>query len=85
MEQLKLIDFEAQRATREQEEYLEEFLRSKCDIFSSADFQFYADKTGKSLEWIKENANYSDPDGIYGTCLENAMLDGDYELAEMLY
>ena len=70
--------------TEKQQEKIEEFLTSKCDMFSSADFQYYAEVTGKGIEWVRENAQYYSTSGIYGDCLENAILDGDFELAEML-
>ncbi len=75
---LKLTSY----ATPEQLEARTEFLESKCDLFSQADFKYYADKTGLGIDWVMDHAKYSDPDGIYGTCLENAILDGDYDLAE---
>ena len=78
---LKLIKFE----TTEQREAITEFLESKCDSFSSADFQYYAEVTGKGIDWVRANAKYYDDNGILGTCLDNALIDGDFELAEMLY
>ena len=70
------------RQTNEQAEKLQEFLESKCDMFSSADWFYYAEVTGKSLEWLKDNASYSDSLGMYGTMLNNAIIDNDFELAE---
>ena len=57
---------EAERE-QEQAEAIEEFLSSYCDLFSGADFHYYAEKTGKPIEWIMSNAKYSDPSGSMGT------------------
>lgn len=70
--------------TKEQQEKIDEFLTSKCDMFSSADFHYYAEVTGKGIDWTMDNAKYHDNNGINGTCLENAMLDGDFELGDFL-
>jgi hypothetical protein len=69
-----------QAAVRQSQEALEDFLTSNCDMFSSADWFYYAEETGKSIEWLRSNANYSDPDRE--CMLENALIDGDYELME---
>jgi hypothetical protein len=63
--------------------YLKEFLGSKCDLFDSKDWHFYAEKTGKSIDWLQENASFYSDDGILGTCLKNAIADNDFEMAEM--
>jgi hypothetical protein len=81
---LKLVP-KSELITEEQIEKTEEFLRSKCDMFSSADFDYYAEVTGKGIEWVRENASYHSELGMYGTCLENALIDGDFDLAEMFY
>lgn len=80
---LKYVDA-SKLITKKQQEKIDEFLDSKCDMFSSADFQYYAEVTGKGIDWIRENAKYYSDSGIYGNCLENALIDGDFELAEML-
>jgi len=67
----------------ENKKLLQEFLESKCDLFSYQDFLYYSEKTGKSIQWLWENAKYSDSEGCNGTLLENAIIDEDYELAEM--
>lgn len=69
---------------KEKEEKLEEFLRSKCDTFSSADFYYYANITGKDIKWIMANAKYYSDYGILGTCLDNAISDMDMDLADLL-
>ena len=68
--------------TEKQQEYLTEFLESNCDVFSSRDWQFYAGETGKSIQWLRENATYSDDAGEYGTMLTNAFIDNDVDLME---
>lgn len=79
----------AQQVTKEQaqrqQEMLDEFLTSNCDSFSFADWQYYADETGKSIDWLREHATYSDSEGEYGTLLNNAMLDNDHELIEEFF
>ena len=70
---------------QKQKETLQEFLSSKCDLFTSQDWFYYAETTGKSIPWLRENAIYSDPAGEYGTLLTNAMLDNDYELIEEFF
>ena len=70
---------------KKQEETLKEFLESKCDIFNSDDWDYYVQATGKSLDWLRENATYSDELGEYGTMLDNAIIDGDFELAAKFY
>jgi len=87
MEALKLETLETLNKkdvffSAEQVEKQEEFLESKCDLFDSNDFNYYATATGKGLDWVRENAKYSDENGMYGSCLENAIIDGDFELAE---
>jgi len=68
--------------TKEQEEAVKDFLESNCDLFSGADFNYYAEATGKGIDWVRENAKYSDEQGAYGESLRNAMDFGDYELME---
>ncbi len=68
----------------EQKEKLEEFLTSYCDTFSSADFYYYAGVTGKDIKWIMSHAKYRSGDGILGDCLNNAVIDMDLDLAELL-
>jgi hypothetical protein len=89
---MKNIEFyEAQRHTsrwnqekqKQQQKALKEFMSSKCDLFSSSDWHYYAATTGKSLEWLRDNASYSDPEGPMGTMLNNAIIDDDYDLAEL--
>ena len=67
-----------------QAEMIEEFLTSKCDMFSGADFEHYAEETGKPIEWIRANAQYYDDLGAYGSSLKNALEFGDYELMDQL-
>ena len=81
---LKLVP-KSEMLTTEQAEKIEEFLTSKCDLFSSADFYYYAEVTGKGIDWVRENASYHSELGACGTCLENALIDGDFDLAEILY
>ena len=45
---------------KKQKEALKEFLSSKCDLFSSRDWHYYARITGKSVSWLRNNATYSD-------------------------
>ena len=71
-----------QEKQEQQRKALDEFLSSKCDLFSSSDWHYYAAATGKSLEWLRDNATYSDPEGPMGTMLNNAILDGDYDLGK---
>ena len=66
-------------------EALEEFLTSSCDLFSSLDWLYYVDETGKTIDWLREHANYSDPAGTLGAMLENAILDNDTDLIELFY
>ena len=66
------------------EKKLNEFLNSKCDMFSSGDFLYYSRVTGKSVSWILAHAKFEDPLGIHGVYLRNAIIDGDYYLAELL-
>lgn len=73
------------QATTRQAEKLAEFLRSKCDLFSMEDWHFYERETGKSLQWLRENATYSDNQGESGQMLTNAMIDGDHELIETFF
>ncbi len=70
--------------TKEQIEAQQDFLESKCDMFTSADFQYYAESTGKGIEWIMANAKFDDSEGMYGNCLSNAIIDNDSNLAEFL-
>lgn len=70
------------REKKFREAMLEEFLASKCDLFSSGDWQYYENETGKSISWLMQNASYSDPEGAYGTMLSNAIDFGDGDLAE---
>ena len=67
---------------RKQQEAINEFLESTCDMFSGSDWFYYVEETGKSLEWLRANAKYSDPQEEQGTMLNNAIMDGDYELME---
>ena len=45
---------------KEQEEKLQEYLDSNHDMFDMRDFRYYADVTGKSIDWILENSNKED-------------------------
>jgi len=74
---------ETHRQTILQAEKLAEFLDSKCDMFSFADWEYYVEETGKSLDWLKANASYYDSDGAYGAMLQNAIQFGDSEMAEL--
>ena len=67
-----------------QQEKLEEFLTSYCDMFSGADFYYYAEVTGKDIKWIMSHAKYRSNDGILGDCLDNALIDMDLDLADLL-
>ena len=69
--------------TQEQADKLEEFLSSQCDMFSSHDWSYYVEVTGKDLGYLKENATYSDSKGAIGSMLQNAIIDNDYDLIEM--
>ena len=73
----------SQDQQQEQAEKLEEFLSSQCDLFSSHDWYFYVEVTGKDLAYLKEHATFSDPKGPLGAMLENAVIDKDYDLIEM--
>lgn len=73
----------SQDQQQQQSEKLEEFLESQCDLFSSHDWHYYAEVTGKGIAWLKENATFSDPKGPLGAMLENAVIDNDYDLVEM--
>lgn len=77
--QLKTAE-EHQREVEKQEEFLTSF----CDMFSGADFNYYAEVTGKGIAWVMQNAKYRSDVGIYGECLNNALIDQDIELAEIL-
>ena len=66
-----------------QKEKLTEFLESTCDLFSYADWQYYADETGKSINWLMQNASYYDDNEAHGTMLNNALIDNDTELMEL--
>jgi len=74
-----------QQFTEEQLEKQREFLESKCDLFDSADFQYYAEATGRGIDWVMANAKYADDEGIYGTVLTNAIADGDFEMGDLLW
>ena len=79
-EAVNLVQHEEIKQIKYQEEKLEEFLSSNCDMFTSDDWLFYTEATGKSLQWLKINATYLDTKGANGTMLDNAISDGDYEL-----
>ena len=84
-EAIRISDQQAKRDQQQQVEALEEFLTSKCDLFNSMDWLYYVDETGKTIEWLKEHANYSDPAGNLGTMLENAIIENDTDLIELFY
>jgi len=71
-------------AHTKQQKKADEFLDSNCDLFSSDDFLYYAEATGKGIDWIMANAKYNDKLGVNGTCLDNAIIGNDYELANLL-
>ena len=77
-----LQEHQKQAELLNQEQKLNEFLTSSCDMFTYADWQYYEAETGKSIEWLKENATYRDEDGAYGTMLQNAIDFGDTDMAE---
>ena len=80
---VKISQDQRKQETQEQAEKLEEFLSSQCDLFSSHDWYYYVEVTGKDLAYLKEHATYSDSRGAIGTMLENAIFDQDYDLVEM--
>lgn len=82
-EDVRTSHIQRDQDTQEQSEMLEEFLSSQCDMFSSHDWYYYVEVTGKDLGYLKENATYGDPKGAIGTMLENAIIDNDYDLVEM--
>lgn len=84
--QAQVVSQEVQKqATTRKAEKLAEFLESKCDLFSMEDWNFYVKVTGKSLQWLRENASYSDEQAESGQMLTNAMIDGDHELIETFF
>jgi hypothetical protein len=72
-----------QAELQEQARLTEEFLSSKCDSFSSADFYYYAEGTGKGIDWVKQNAQFSDYQGENDPILDTVLFDNDYDLAEL--
>ena len=82
--EVPIYELRTEEEHKKQLEKQEEFLTSFCDLFSGADFRHYAEVTGKGLSWVMRNAKYHSENGIYGTCLENAVIDTDLELAEIL-
>ncbi len=80
---IQISKADRQKERINQAEKLQEFLDSKCDMFSFADWEYYASETGKSLDWLKANASYNDDRGAFGTMLENAIEFGDTEMAEL--
>jgi hypothetical protein len=74
----------AQRRTRGQQKRVDkmtEFLNSKCDLFSSQDFYYYAGETGQPIESIMKAAKFNTN---IDTLLKNASIDNDYELINLL-
>jgi hypothetical protein len=65
----------------EQARYLQDFLESTCDIFSSADFEYYAEMTGKTIQWIMSNAKFSETEEDR---MQWAAMDNDYELIDLM-
>ena len=82
-EGVQISQDQQKKDTQEQAEKLEEFLSSQCDMFSSHDWYYYVEVTGKDLIWLKEHATFSDPMGPLGSMLENAVIDKDYDLIDM--
>lgn len=71
----------ARRAKEQAEAMLSEFIDSKCDLYSSADFFYYADETGKTAEELVRLATFSGP---IENAVEYAILNGDSDLVELL-
>ena len=74
-------DAHFKRAKIQRANMTEEFLASKCDIFSSSDFYYYAEQTGKQIEWIMKNANFETE---LADILHYAELDDDNELIHLI-
>lgn len=49
-----------QEERQEQAQALNEFRLSRCDMFSIHDWMYYAEKTGKSIQWLRERAKYEE-------------------------
>ena len=75
---------QAQRKTRGQQNratMMQEFLDSKCDMFSSLDFYYYAGETWAPVEELIKLAKFDCP---IETLLENAQIDNDNKLIDLL-
>ena len=40
---------------------IQEFLESDCELMDSADLQYYADETGKSIDWLLAHGKNINP------------------------
>lgn len=51
----------SEQVTEEQQDKITEFLESNCELFDARDLQYYADVTGKSIDWLLANGKNINP------------------------
>jgi len=70
------------RDKRHRELMIDEYLDSTTDLFSSRDFYYYSEETGKSMKWLFDNS-YFKQDIV--EILRCANLDDDQELINLIH